>query len=174
MNAKTDENPSETIWCVSDSNNNVICSGAPCANSHADHVFEAFLNDVSYEFEMLDACGCGILGDSGCTMHINEEMFKKGGGSGGFQRSEEHSFTTTMPSIAPLIHCYPSCLPSKSNHAYSTHPSLDQFQSNEPTPSIEPLSKPSMKPSADHSLNPLSTPSMKSYVEPSSQPSLHQ
>ena len=62
-------------------------------------MFEACLNEGSYEFEILDAYGDGILGDSGYTMRMNDEIVKEGGGSGGFQISEEHNFMMTIPSI---------------------------------------------------------------------------
>ena len=114
INVKTDYYPSETTWKISDSSNNVIYSGGPHANSHTDHIFEACLNEGSYEFEILDECGYGIIGDSGCTMRINDEIVKEGGGSGGFQVSEEHNFIITRLSITLSLPYYPSHLPSNS------------------------------------------------------------
>ena len=106
----------------------MIYSGGPCTCAHSDHVFEAFLNEESYEFDILDACGDGILGNSGCTMRINEEIVKEVCGSGRFKVYEEHDFIIKRPSITPSMSCYPSHVPYNSQPTYSMHPSLDQFQ----------------------------------------------
>ena len=90
----------------------MVYSGGPYTNSHTDYVFEACLNEGSYEFEMLNEHVDGIFGDSGHTTRINDEIVKEVGGSSGFKSSEKNNFIITRLSNTPSMSYYPSHLPS--------------------------------------------------------------
>jgi len=174
LNILTDNYPSETTWKIDDSDGNQLYAGGNYTSKYTSYEFQECFMLGSYIFKIFDSYGDGMLGNAGYTLSINNEIVKSGGGSAGFQTSEEYPFVITAePSHAPSNSKIPSVFPSE-----SYKPSSSLSPSNLPSyiPSNEPSHFPSDTPSQSPSHVPSDTPSHSKMPSdtPSERPTLSQ